>query len=368
MADDLILIVDFPHLLRRYYRGMGDSGTSSVAYQLDETRLLNTEPVRGILNWFIKISRNGKIPMIVCMDNISSSRKRYFEEKNLDFSLGNYLASDMQLVQDAVKMALESSDMLVLQQNNYTSSDLVVSCVQDLLSKDGFTSRIGIISGDLDLVQCVNDRVSLYRYPAKLESAEPGHLLIPSYVEITPNNYQKVLADSSFQKSIDKPYGSYLFIKLVRGDKRFDLPILPSWRGKTELLRSCVEQLTEEGKMPLFSYHSPIKKYHHLPSGQFHDKLPQNAVLKDWRLHFNYDDLFDGFRSSLSDCGCSSEQIDDIIERYEGINLNGAILSVSDWQKRKPYVADTNRTNLLDVDELEDMASVWNIKLFRRRF
>lgn len=357
--DRYIMIVDFNHVLHRFYNAMGRLGLSTTLEVDGELRKIDTGVAKGVLQYLVKLSSSGRCPMIVVHDRPVYSRKQYFSKGISNGSIysktGDYKGDRppinyaMRDSADLILTILKKIGALVIGKDNYEADDIIPEAIR--VAKLQYPDLpIYILANDLDLAPLVDEQVSMYRYPTKQTYSEDGHLTINKYQQITPRNYQEIIEVSSMVKGLFIPYNSLLLAKLIRGDKSDNVSIMNGWTPTkyNTLIRNMVKDGVD---LSIFSYHAWITSYEHTPTGEVFEKLPDGAKLIEWKkrlsLSSNFDKMVNTLKMYLAPDGATTKEIktngylteDDLAEivaRFHGMNLNGAFFDTP--TRRAPFV------------------------------
>lgn len=385
MSDKKVVwVVDFNHLVHKFSNAMRgvslstevgipkvDSLTGATVIEKVE---IDTGVISSLLKYMIsKISEYGYNHVVVCADSKNKTRKAYFKSCIADGSIysskGSYkeprvaLRRDWLMNGNAVLTLLQKAGMAVLRKENYEADDLVAEAVR--YSKEKYPDLpICILANDLDLAPLIDERVSLYKYPAKLTSSEDGFPSIKGYVQITPRNYQSVLEDTVIVKSlgVGAKYNTLLLSKIIRGDSSDNIDCMQSFHRKPKRLREMIENMSkyEPDFEGIFRYY-PCKislqfgseVYTDIPSDVSVDSILGYLVGKGLAgsLDLRYDTLsrckllveqptteLNRMCSVLSKYGMDDKDVEEFVARYKGMNLNGAFTEMSDAKlRRRPY-------------------------------
>lgn len=372
--EKTVILVDFNHLLQRFYRAMGSLGLSVTVTVDGSPRTINTGPTTGLLNYFVKLSDWGRNPIVVVRDRPVKCRKAYFkrmlENGSISSDKGDYKGNrepynvDMFEVGDMVCTMLKKAGVLVLGEDNYEADDLFPEVIR--VSKKKYPNYpIAILANDFDLTPLVDDQVSLYRYGSKMTFSFDGFMEIDKYAQITPENYQSSLENSTASNKVNTPYNSLVLNKCIRGDSSDNIGILPSFKRKPAKYNQLLEDLVSAGcDLSIFGYHPWRKSYYCLIDEKVYDKLPKGYNPLEWKLKFDEPAEIETMRYYLNLVGLPKDEVDEIIARYHGINLNGAFLDLPENIRRKPFkLKDSVTIESLDFRVLKNEALVLAINL-----
>lgn len=384
--DRYVIILDFNAYMQRFHRVMADKGLTAQVEVDGQMRFIPTGAPKTVLQSLINLTRGGRCPLVVVSDLRIWSRKAYFkkgiETGQITSKSGDYKGfrepfnPGFKDSCDLTLNLLRNSGCWVLNKENYEADDLMPEVIR--VAKAQFPELpIHIIANDLDLAPLVDEQVSLYRTPAKETYAEPGYMTLNKYEQITPRNYQEVMQRTSFGKNLKIPYNSLLLAKLFRGDKSDNIDILPKWTPKR--YNKLVSQMIEDGvDLSLFSYHPWVVNYKYIPNGNVFPSLPPGYIKSQWKKVLEEPPEVQQMRDVLSKyiapedmtkeekalkrAYITEEEIDEVIYRYHGMNLNGAFLDLYPTERRAPFTIK-NRVQIpnLDVPTLVKKASVYNM-------
>lgn len=360
-AKRYVMIVDFNHVVHRFYNAMGRLGLSTVLNVDGELRKIDTGVAKGVLQYLVNLSGSGRCPMVIACDRPVKSRKEYFSQ---NYAEGVITASSadykgdrapinfaMRDSADLILTVLRKTGAYVVAKDNYEADDIIVEAIR--VAKLQYPDLpIYVLANDLDLAPLVDEQVSMYRYPTKQTDAEEGHLLLNKYQQITPRNYSSVMEASSGAKGLVVPYNSLLLTKLFRGDKSDGISIMKGW-GPKRYNRLIENMIEDEVDLSIFSYYQWETVYEEITTGQKFKKLPAYATKDTFRkklsLPQEFHDMVDTLKGYLAPEGATDKEIkeapyltqdelDELIARYHGINLNGAFLNTPN--RRAPFILD----------------------------
>lgn len=354
----VVWVLDFNHLLHKFFQGMQRNAVTLTALvevervnplglPYKETVEVDTTVMSTLLKYLVRLSNGGHNPIVVCCDSVNRTRKAYFKE--LAGSAGASYKSGRPSMNPRWK---ESADLLiallknvgacVVQKENYEADDLIAESIR--LSKEQYPNTpICVLTADLDLVPLVDEQVSVYMYPATMTYAEEGYPEVNKYEQVTPRTYQRFLERKTTVKGLGgfAPYNTLLLSKILRGDKSDTIPCLPGFFRKPKRLRDLLTDIVENEPdyADIFRYYPWETRYLHKPTGQAFDHLPQGADKSEWVLDLEPPtDQIERMVEVLRKYGLTDEELKQFKERYEGMNLNGAILNIGDKSlRRRPF-------------------------------
>lgn len=379
----IVWVVDFNHLVHKYFQGMRANGvtlTAEVTVEREDSRgsiyqetvIVDTTVLSSMLKFFAnRLSGGGYNPMVICADSKIWSRKEYIKTllKN-EGKAGTYKSGRPRLAPDWWNSAetclnlFRGVGVCVLQKDNYEADDLIAEAVR--VAKEQYPNNpICVLTGDLDMVPLVDEQVSIYMYPATQTYAEDGFPELHNYEQITPNSYQRILERKTSVKKLSgfAPYNSLLATKIIRGDSSDTIPCMSGFFRKPKRLVDLLIELMEKEGVDIFRYEPSGVFYEYKPTGERFPLLPYKRQLTKYEPStlanvpfsvsslpplFNLRDWFvkveeptekvEHMRQLLEKYGLTEEEGCQFVERYRAMNLNGAFLEMENPKhRRKPY-------------------------------
>lgn len=219
-----VLIVDFNHRAHMY---INSSFRPEVSMLVNgEVTKIDTSIQCGFIKDVHRWSLGGFYPTVVCFDSPVPARKAYFAREFgmsvgtvAEYKGGREKMSDM--FYDAIVMTknmLDRAGVMCVKAHNYEADDLIFAAVKKAKSQFPGTP-IDIMTNDADLIPLVDDTVSVFLRSKKGTYAREKEYERLHYIQITPENYQRVVEDLSSYKKFKVPYNTLLLQKLLRGDK-----------------------------------------------------------------------------------------------------------------------------------------------------
>lgn len=379
----IVWVVDFNHLIHKYFQGMRAKGvtlTADVAVErVDsmgsvyiENVVVDTTVLSAMLKFFAnRLSGAGYNPMVICADSKIWSRKEYMKDLlKREGKGGTYKSGRPKLAPDWWSSAelclnlLKSIGVCVLKKDNYEADDLIAEAVR--VAKIQYPNNpICVLTGDLDMVPLVDEQVSVYMYPATQTFAEDGYPELNNYEQITPRSYKRILERKTSVKKLGgfADYNTLLATKIIRGDSSDTIPCMQGFFRKPKRLVDLLTKVAEEDEFKEFRYIPCDVIYEHKPTGRTFSVLPYQRQLDRYQLPtlatvseptaglsetFQVKDWFvkveeptehvEKMVAALQKHGLTEEEGEQFKDRYRAMNLNGAFLFMSNPQhRRKPY-------------------------------
>ena len=379
----IVWVVDFNHLIHKYFQGMRAKGvtlTADVAVErVDsmgsvyiENIVVDTTVLSAMLKFFAnRLSGAGYNPMVICADSKIWSRKEYMKDLlKREGKGGTYKSGRPKLAPDWWSSAelclnlLKSIGVCVLKKDNYEADDLIAEAVR--VAKVQYPNNpICVLTGDLDMVPLVDEQVSVYMYPATQTYAEDGYPELNNYEQITPRSYKRILERKTSVKKLGgfADYNTLLATKIIRGDSSDTIPCMKGFFRKPKRLVDLLQSVSEIDGFKEFKYEPCDVYYEHKPTGRRFSVLPYQRQLDRYNaptlanVPFSTEGLSETFQvndwfvkveeptekvnqmvSVLQKHGLTEEEGEQFKDRYRAMNLNGAFLFMSNPQhRRKPY-------------------------------
>ena len=379
----IVWVVDFNHLIHKYFQGMRAKGvtlTADVAVErVDsmgsvyiENVVVDTTVLSAMLKFFAnRLSGAGYNPMVICADSKIWSRKEYMKDLlKREGKGGTYKSGRPKLAPDWWSSAelclnlLKSIGVCVLKKDNYEADDLIAEAVR--VAKIQYPNNpICVSTGDLDMVPLVDEQVSVYMYPATQTFAEDGYPELNNYEQITPRSYKRILERKTSVKKLGgfANYNTLLATKIIRGDSSDTIPCMKGFFRKPKRLVDLLQKVAEEEEFKEFRYEPCEVYYEHKPTGKRYSVLPYQRQLDRYNaptlasVPFSTEGLSETFQASdwfvkieeptekvdqmvsiLQRHGLTDDEGEQFRDRYRAMNLNGAFLFMSNPQhRRKPY-------------------------------
>ena len=379
----IVWVVDFNHLIHKYFQGMRAKGvtlTADVAVErVDsmgsvyiENVVVDTTVLSAMLKFFAnRLSGAGYNPMVICADSKIWSRKEYIKDLlKREGKGGTYKSGRPKLAPDWWSSAelclnlLKSIGVCVLKKDNYEADDLIAEAVR--VAKIQYPNNpICVLTGDLDMVPLVDEQVSVYMYPATQTFAEEGYPELNNYEQITPRSYKRILERKTSVKKLGgfADYNTLLATKIIRGDSSDTIPCMQGFFRKPKRLVDLLTKVAEEDEFKEFRYIPCDVIYEYKPTGRTFSVLPYQRQLDRYQLPtlatvseptaglsetFQVKDWFvkveeptehvEKMVAALQKHGLTEEEGEQFKDRYRAMNLNGAFLFMSNPQhRRKPY-------------------------------
>lgn len=379
----IVWVVDFNHLIHKYFQGMRAKGvtlTADVAVErVDsmgsvyiENVVVDTTVLSAMLKFFAnRLSGAGYNPMVICADSKIWSRKEYMKDLlKREGKGGTYKSGRPKLAPDWWSSAelclnlLKSIGVCVLKKDNYEADDLIAEAVR--VAKLQYPNNpICVLTGDLDMVPLVDEQVSVYMYPATQTFAEDGYPELNNYEQITPRSYKRILERKTSVKKLGgfADYNTLLATKIIRGDSSDTIPCMQGFFRKPKRLVDLLQNVSETEGFKEFKYEPCEVHYEHKPTGKCYSVLPYQRQLDRYNaptlasVPFSTEGLSETFQASdwfvkieeptekvdamvsaLQKHGLTDDEGEQFKDRYRAMNLNGAFLFMSNPQhRRKPY-------------------------------
>lgn len=379
----IVWVVDFNHLVHKYFQGMRASGVTltsevqverfdSLGSSYYDNVVVDTTVLTVMLKFFAnRLSGEGHNPMVICADSRIWSRKEYMKDlMKREGKKGSYKSTRPKLAPDWWESAelclniFRSVGACVIQKQNYEADDLVAEAIR--VAKIQYPNNpICVLTGDLDMVPLVDEQVSVYMYPATVTFAEDGYPELNKYEQITPRSYKRILERKSTIKKLGgfADYNTLLATKIIRGDTSDTIPCMQGFYRKPKRLVDILTQLSEEETFKEFRYLDTKVEYEYKGTGVRYPILPYKRQLDQYTLpqlasvEFSTEGLPALFRPQdwfvkieepteginrmvdlLVKYGLTEEEGEQFKDRYRAMNLNGAFLEMSDPKhRRKPY-------------------------------
>lgn len=379
----IVWVVDFNHLIHKYFQGMRAKGvtlTADVAVErVDsmgsvyiENVVVDTTVLSAMLKFFAnRLSGAGYNPMVICADSKIWSRKEYMKDLlKREGKGGTYKSGRPKLAPDWWSSAelclnlLKSIGVCVLKKDNYEADDLIAEAVR--VAKIQYPNNpICVLTGDLDMVPLVDEQVSVYMYPATQTFAEDGYPELNNYEQITPRSYKRILERKTSVKKLGgfADYNTLLATKIIRGDSSDTTPCMQGFFRKPKRLVDLLQNVSETEGFKEFKYEPCEVHYEHKPTGKCYSVLPYQRQLDRYNaptlasVPFSTEGLSETFQASdwfvkieeptekvdqmvsvLQKHGLTDGEGEQFKDRYRAMNLNGAFLFMSNPQhRRKPY-------------------------------
>lgn len=379
----IVWVVDFNHLIHKYFQGMRAKGvtlTADVAVErVDsmgsvyiENVVVDTTVLSAMLKFFAnRLSGAGYNPMVICADSKIWSRKEYMKDLlKREGKGGTYKSGRPKLAPDWWSSAelclnlLKSIGVCVLKKDNYEADDLIAEAVR--VAKLQYPNNpICVLTGDLDMVPLVDEQVSVYMYPATQTFAEGGYPELNNYEQITPRSYKRILERKTSVKKLGgfADYNTLLATKIIRGDNSDTIPCMQGFFRKPKRLVDLLQSVSEIDGFKEFKYEPCEVYYEHKPTGKRYSVLPYQRQLDRYKVPtlasvpFSTEGLSETFQASdwfvkieeptekvdqmvsiLQKHGLTDDEGEQFKDRYRAMNLNGAFLFMSNPQhRRKPY-------------------------------
>lgn len=379
----IVWVVDFNHLVHKYFQGMRAKGvtlTADVAVErvdsmgsiYTENIVVDTTVLSAMLKFFAnRLSGAGYNPMVICADSKIWSRKEYIKDLlKREGNGGTYKSGRPKLAPDWWSSAelclnlLKSIGVCVLKKDNYEADDLIAEAVR--VAKLQYPNNpICVLTGDLDMVPLVDEQVSVYMYPATQTFAEDGYPELNNYEQITPRSYKRILERKTSVKKLGgfADYNTLLATKIIRGDNSDTIPCMQGFFRKPKRLVDLLQSVSETEGFKEFKYEPCEVYYEHKPTGRRYSVLPYQRQLDRYNaptlasVSFSTEGLSETFQASdwfvkieeptekvdqmvsiLQKHGLTDDEGEQFKDRYRAMNLNGAFLFMSNPQhRRKPY-------------------------------
>ena len=379
----IVWVVDFNHLVHKYFQGMRAQGVTlsaevevervdSMGSVYTETVVVDTTVLSAMLKFFAnRLSGAGYNPMVVCADSKIWSRKEYMKDLlKREGKGGTYKSGRPKLAPDWWNSAelcltlLKKIGVCVLKKDNYEADDLIAESVR--VAKIQYPNNpICVLTGDLDMVPLVDDQVSVYMYPATQTYAEQGYPELNNYEQITPRTYKRMLERKSSVKKLGgfADYNTLLATKIIRGDSSDTIPCMKGFYRKPKRLVEILEQAASDSEFKEFRYEPSEVFYEYKPTGKRYPILPYKRqvdrytlpslaevpfsteglsplfIAKDWFVKIEEPtEQVEQMVSVLMKYGLTEEEGQQFKDRYRAMNLNGAFLEMREPKlRRKPY-------------------------------
>ena len=379
----IVWVVDFNHLIHKYFQGMRAKGvtlTADVAVErVDsmgsvyiENVVVDTTVLSAMLKFFAnRLSGAGYNPMVICADSKIWSRKEYIKDLlKREGKGGTYKSGRPKLAPDWWSSAelclnlLKSIGVCVLKKDNYEADDLIAEAVR--VAKIQYPNNpICVLTGDLDMVPLVDEQVSVYMYPATQTFAEEGYPELNNYEQITPRSYKRILERKTSVKKLGgfADYNTLLATKIIRGDSSDTITCMQGFFRKHKRLVDLLQMVSETEGFKEFKYEPCEVYYEHKPTGKRYSVLPYQRQLDRYNaptlanVPFSTEGLSETFQASdwfvkieeptekvdamvsaMQKHGLTDDEGEQFKDRYRAMNLNGAFLFMSNPQhRRKPY-------------------------------
>lgn len=379
----IVWVVDFNHLIHKYFQGMRAKGvtlTADVAVErVDsmgsvyiENVVVDTTVLSAMLKFFAnRLSGAGYNPMVICADSKIWSRKEYMKDLlKREGKGGTYKSGRPKLAPDWWSSAelclnlLKSIGVCVLKKDNYEADDLIAEAIR--VAKIQYPNNpICVLTGDLDMVPLVDEQVSVYMYPATQTFSEDGYPELNNYEQITPRSYKRILERKTSVKKLGgfADYNTLLATKIIRGDSSDTIPCMKGFFRKPKRLVDLLQNVSETEGFKEFKYEPCEVHYEHKPTGKCYSVLPYQRQLDRYNaptlasVPFSTEGLSETFQASdwfvkieeptekvdqmvsiLQKHGLTNDEGEQFKDRYRAMNLNGAFLFMSNPQhRRKPY-------------------------------
>lgn len=337
-----VKIVDVSGLFYKF--AFGGATRLSCMLKVDGVlREVDTTLPAYVIKYLHRLANFGDNPLVVCFDGAgcSRSRKAYFT-KNEETKVGYKGTRQIQdsRFYDGVNLTqnlLMHGGVVCLKADGYEADDLVLAAIER--AKQDFPELpIDVITGDVDLVPLVDERVSVFLASKKATYAEDGVPELRGYVQITPRNYQTYVEGLSAFKKLRLPYNTVLLAKLLRGDKSDNIPAYPKFTPTK--FNKLIDDLVNDGHdiSNLFRYETPRGVVSYIATKQpIPEHLLESTPFEEKMLVFPEVHTLTKMCNVLSKY-LTDDEINHIKFIYNGINLNTAFVDVPTSYKRKPAV------------------------------
>lgn len=355
--EDRILIIDFNHIAHIYAHSK--VRLSAPVVQGGITKVVDTTIPNFSLKLINKWSRGGMYPVVVCFDNPVPSRKIYFA-KAFDMSVDSadaykagrtYMENLFYESINLTKELLKRANIQCLQSYNYEADDLVFAAVQRA-KKDFPDANIDIITSDADLLPLVTDKTSVFirsrvnTYAVKPE-IEKAH-----YVQVVPENYDKVIEDMSAYRKFRIPYNTILLHKLLRGDTSDNIPGVKK-KYPPKKYNAIIEEMIKDNVdiANIFRYGICDRIYYNKILGR--EVTREEAIADKANCVVRFTDpkelqeiltVMDKYTNG------DTETLEHIKKAYKGFNLNQAYMGLQENSRASAFVKDPiHRYNEVDL-------------------
>lgn len=366
-SSQRVVILDVSHLFYKYAFGTGGLSLTATIYVNGVPTQVNTTIPTMVIKQVHRLSNFGINPTVVCFDSrgCGRSRKAYFashtdSEKSGDIAYKNSRDSQNDMFYQAINLSMNllyRGGVDVLKADGYEADDLI-KCAVDKAKEQFDNLPIHIITGDADLVPLVDDRVSVFLSSRKTTYAEKKEWELNHYVQITPENYEKIMTDVSTFKTIEVPYNTVVLAKCLRGDKSDNITGYPKFTPTR--YNKLIDELIAD-KVDLsntFRYGNNILKFFTKNGVEITRdearKLSRDCV--DIKIYEP--------KECVEMCNVLSKYLDEDIIRhirrvYNGINLNGGFSTIGTFNR----LPATKSTDLHGYSEGQLQAVVSEIKV-----
>lgn len=371
-----VIIIDFNHLAHKFRFGQAKA-LSVRAVVNGMPKIIDTTIPSYTIKQIVRWAQFGLNPTVVCFDSPIKSRKyamkQAFHQEGYDIAYkGERVKRDDSFYEGMgiTSNLLHKGGVYVLKVDNYEADDLVFAAVQQ--AKVQYPNLpIDVITNDWDLAPLCDEQVSVYIRSTK----QTVHTTGPKrekYVQVTPETYAALVADTTAFKNQHVPYNSMLLWKILRGDKADNIPGLAKANGKglkwtPTKMRLLLEELEEDGHDlgNYFRYGPTPSHVLHVPTGtrytreEFnqHKDIPRNEcriIFEDPIELQESVELLQGY--------VDEEDLEFYKTRYHLMNLNGAFVDVPQEFKRPPVTLSKPITGF-NLDTLQSSVDVLQIKV-----
>lgn len=226
---DSLFLLDFSWFLYREYYALHNLGVNINGY------FRPTGHIHGIMNTIISIkSRYPKSCIILCKDGVPIERNELASTNNIGYKVGRAeLEFDFYKDQPIIEaFAYYLPDVYVSYNSDKESDDLMYCIAKQ--SKSLFNGSIFVYSGDNDLLQTIDDRISIIRKWSKYgdlpiinrDTLVTDNKLLKKFGGCCPENlpiYRAIVGDSSDKiPSVVKRFNRQVAVRIAKESKSYD--------------------------------------------------------------------------------------------------------------------------------------------------
>lgn len=365
-----VVIVDFNHMVYNMFYSPNRLSTQVImnGEVINKDTTIQNGCIKNIFRW----TDGGSFPTAICFDRPVPSRKHHWQTAFPDMKVGsgNEYKGNREKMPESMFEAigdcetiLRASGVPCFAEKNYESDDLIYACVQR--AKEKYPGMpIDIVTNDADLLPLVDDTVSVFLRSKKGTEAVNKYIEKNKYVQVTPENYNRLVGGLSAYNGFYLPYNTMLLYKILRGDSSDNFLRKEISRKFSKLkFNDLVYRMENDGIdiASVFRYSRPKYEYFNSVTGEIFNGTLEEALKSPDRPNLKQrlkdSDTLCNILNVLNDyTDLTEEQLEIVRQVYLGLNLNQPyVFKESKLLTRLEYKVGVKNNPDIDVYKHEDL-------------
>lgn len=346
-----IFLIDVSHIIYSYYSIYGFK--EDIDYKLSsdgkKVKILNTKPFEYLFSFLNHVSGNGTHRIVIIGDRSQKSRIEYFKRlSHIEDGYKEHRKKDLGRImfKKVFEAILKASEHKMIYRDNFEADDILFEVINTLKNED---LEIYFLANDFDLVPLIDDNVHFFRkVKFKDTSSLYSHPRINGYSLITKESYEDYFKNVYTTKNLKVPYNTMLLVKMIRGDKSDNIPGIKGVTPKK--YNAFIENLETKHSdfIDYFKYYNWGREFVNINTDKKYSKLNEVPIEelknKEIKAFFTPPKEILTMKEILCDY-FDEEEINLIIDRYNGMNLNTAFFLNDDEFERRPIILDKKMFN-----------------------